>query len=345
MSSAAASIRRGFVLCGAAAVLFGASTPAAAVLGDRLSPFVLAGVLYLGAALAMVPSVGRQHVERGAVRDGAAQLAVAVVFGGMVGPVLVMVALDLAPSSTVSLLLNLEVVFTVALAAVVYREHLGGRVLTGMAAVAAAGVLLGWSGDVDLRLGAVFAALACVAWAIDNTTTANLETFTPQQITFVKGLVAGSANLAIGLLGGGRFDARAALLALAVGAVGYGASIALWISGARLVGSARGQLVFAIGPFVGAALSWVLLDESVTLRAVVAFAMAATGVALVVRSGHEHEHHHDEVVHDHEHSHDDDHHDHVHTDGFTGRHSHRHEHAPVVHRHVHVPDLHHRHDH
>lgn len=343
--TAEASIARGFARCGIAAVLFGASTPAAAVLGDDLGPFVLAGLLYLGAALAMLPAVSGQRVERTAWRVGARPLAAAVVLGGMVGPVLVMMALERAPSSTVSLLLNFEVVFTVALAALVYREHIGGRVFAGMACVALAGMVLGWSGDVELRLGALLAVAACVAWAIDNTTTANLDVFTPQQITLVKGAVAGSANLAIGLAAGGAVDARTAVLALAVGAVGYGASISLWISGARLVGAARGQLIFALGPFVGAALSWVLLDESLAVRSVLAFLVAALGVLLVVRSGHEHEHCHDALDHDHEHVHDDGHHDHEHADGFRGRHAHHHEHASVVHRHVHVPDLHHRHDH
>lgn len=338
-------MQRGLVRCGLAAVLFGAATPAASRLGDTLSPFVLAGVLYLGAAIAVLPAAARQRPDRASVRAGLPRLATAVLFGGMVGPVLLMLALDRAPASTVSLLLNLEVVFTVVLAALVFREHLGRRVLIGMAAVATAGGLLGWTGDVDLRAGALFAAGACVAWALDNTTTASLDAFSPPQITFAKGAVAGSVNLLIGLSIDGGLTALAVAGALLVGALGYGASITLWISGAREVGAARGQLIFAIAPFVGAALSWVILGDAVSGRALIAIALAAAGMSLVLRSGHEHVHVHEPVTHEHEHSHDDGHHDHSHPDGFTGRHSHRHDHATVEHRHTHVPDLHHRHPH
>jgi hypothetical protein len=47
--------RRGMALCAAAAVLFGLSTPAASRLALRMNAFSLAGLLYLGAALAVLP--------------------------------------------------------------------------------------------------------------------------------------------------------------------------------------------------------------------------------------------------------------------------------------------------
>ena len=338
-------MQRGLLRCAAAAVLFGAATPAASVLGDDLSPFVLAGLLYLGAAAAVAPFVVGHRPDASAWRRGRARLGIAVVFGGMVGPVLLMAALRHSPASTVSLMLNLEVVFTVALAAIVFREQLGVRVVAGAVCVATAGVMLGWSSDVNLRVGALLAAGACAAWAIDNTTTAHLEAFTPQQITFAKGVVAGGVNLVLGLVAGGWIDAAAAALALVVGAFGYGASISLWISGARDVGAARGQLIFAVAPFVGAGLSWLLLGEAVSRQAIVALAFAVTGVALVVRSGHTHAHVHPAIGHEHEHRHDDGHHDHVHADGYTGRHTHRHDHERLEHEHVHLPDVHHRHRH
>lgn len=345
MSGSSGAMRRGMAQCGVAAVLFGAATPAAAKLGERLPAFTLAGLLYLGAGLAMAPLAWRHRPQRTAARREAPRLAAAVLFGGMLGPVLLMLALDRAPSSTVSLLLNLEVVFTVVLAAVWFHEHLGPRVVAGTVAVASAGVLLGWSGDVDLRIGAALAAAACACWAVDNTVTADLATFTPAQITLTKGAVAGTANLVIGLTASGGAEAGAVPWALVVGALGYGVSIMLWISGARALGAARGQLIFAVAPFVGAALSWWLLDEAVSARAVVAMVIAGAGVALVMRSSHTHAHEHEALDHDHEHTHDDGHHDHAHPDGFTGRHAHPHHHEHLVHAHPHVPDLHHKHTH
>lgn len=328
-----------------AAVLFGAATPAASRLSEWFGSFTLAGLLYLGAAIAMVAPAAHALPSRRAIRHGAPWLAVAVVTGGMAGPVLLMEALHRAPSATVSLLLNLEVVFTVLLAGLVFREHLGPRVLAGATAVAGAGALLGVSGHVEVRTGALLVVGACACWAVDNTVTARLTAFRPAQITFVKGVVAGGVNLLIGLgsTSGGTWTA--VLVALAVGAVGYGLSIMLWITGARDVGAARGQVLFAAAPFVGAAVSWTVLGEPVAATAVVAAVLTLVGVGLVLRSGHEHAHRHTAQVHRHEHTHDDGHHDHVHEDGFSGLHDHEHAHAAAEHVHPHVPDLHHRHAH
>lgn len=164
------------------------------------------------------------------------------------------------------------------------------------------------------------------------------------------GTVAGGANLLIGLLADGSPPLPAAAWALVVGAFGYGLSITLWVAGARELGAARGQLVFATAPFVGAVMAWTVLGEPMTWRQGMATAIAAVGVSFVLRSDHLHQHHHDAIEHDHEHDHDDGHHDDgshrgEHPDGFVGRHQHRHVHRELVHQHPHVPDVHHRHSH
>ena len=154
-------------------------------------------------------------------------------------------------------------------------------------------------------------------------------------------------KLALGLVvaGGGSITARQVAAALTVGALGYGVSITLWVKGARELGAARGQVIFATAPFIGATIAWTVLGDPVTAVQVGAAILAAVGVALSMESAHEHRHRHEPTRHDHEHTHDDPHHAHVHTDGFVGRHAHPHEHVELLHAHPHVPDLHHRHDH
>ena len=331
--------------CLVAAVLFGASAPLAAELADDLSPFALAGLLYVGAALAAAPVAGRVLPSADAVRRGRARLVTAVVVGGAVGPVFLAFGLRAASPATSSLLLNLELVFTTIIAGLVFREHLGHRVVAGTLAVVAASILLAGGGDADVRWSALLIAAACLCWAIDNCVTAALDEFAPAHITLLKGVVAGGANLVIGLATDGVPALGDGVALLVIGAFGYGVSITLWVAGARELGAARGQLVFATAPFVGALVAWTVLGDDVTSRAVVALVVAAGGVLLVMRSDHAHEHSHVAVTHDHEHAHDDGHHVHVHADGFVGRHAHEHAHAAVTHVHPHLPDVHHRHAH
>ena len=337
--------RRGFLLCTIAAVLFGISAPLAARLTDDVPGFSLAGLLYLGAAAAVLPVAGRAVPSAETLHRALGRLSVAVVLGGAIGPVLLAFGLAHATPASSSLLLNLELVFTTIVAAIVFREHIGPRVAAGTVLVLVASVVLGWNGSADLRWGALLIAGACLCWAIDNCVTAALDELAPAHITLAKGLVAGSANLLIGLVVDGTPPLLPAMGALLIGAFGYGISITLWVAGARELGAARGQLVFATAPFVGAVVAWTVLRDDVASAELVALAIAIGGVALVVHSDHGHEHVHEPVIHDHEHRHDDGHHTHTHADGFDGRHQHQHEHVEMRHSHPHVPDIHHRHEH
>lgn len=338
---------RGVLRCLAAAVLFGASAPAASVLAGDMTALVLAGLMYLGAALAVAPLCVRRRPRPEVLRAGWRPLGLAVVSGGALGPALLVAGLAQVPAATASLMLNLELVATVALAATVFREHLGRRLLAAAALLTIAGILLVLEPGVGVQPGALLIVGACACWGIDNAVTARIDQISPEQVTLVKGIVAGSCNVVLGLVVAGGWGVSTSELAaaLAIGAVGYGASITLWVKGARDLGAARGQVIFATAPFVGAALSWMFLGESITTVQAVAVPLAAAGVALSLRTAHEHTHHHAVVEHDHEHRHDDRHHAHAHPEVVHGSHTHRHRHDPVEHSHPHVPDLHHGHAH
>jgi drug/metabolite transporter (DMT)-like permease len=330
-----------------AAVLFGASAPAASVLAGDMPALVLAGLLYLGAALAVTPAVVRHRPNATALSAGWRPLAVAVVFGGAIGPVLLVAGLARTSAATASLLLNFELVATILLAATLFREHLGARLLAAAALVSTAGVILVWQPGVAFDTGGLFVIGACACWGLDNAVTSKIDQLSPEQITLTKGVVAGGANLILGLILASSLNLGAGevLAALAIGALGYGASITLWVKGARDLGAARGQVIFAAAPFIGATVAWALLGDAVTVAQLVAVPVAILGVGQSLRSGHEHRHAHEPIVHEHEHRHDDGHHTHTHSPPVNGRHTHRHEHEVLVHAHPHVPDLHHRHAH
>lgn len=339
--------RVGVVRCLLAAVLFGATAPSAAELAGSIPPFTLAGLLYVGAALAATPTTVRRPPSPSALRAEWRPVAIAVVAGGAVGPVVLMAGLARTDAATASILLNTELAATVVLAAVLFREHLGARMLWSAGIITVAGGMLAWQPGANVDAGALLVVAACAAWGLDNGVTAAIEQLAPEHVVMLKGVVAGGTNLAIGLMATGWGDATTpwqVLAGVAIGAAGYGASITLWVKGARELGAARGQAIFAAAPFIGAVIAWTVLGEAATGVQIVAALVAAVGVGVSLRSGHEHVHHHHEGVHDHEHVHDD-HHAHVHDDGFTGRHSHPHAHVPLVHAHPHVPDLHHRHVH
>ncbi len=336
----------------AAAVLFGAATPFASRLAGDASPQVLAGLLYLGTGLVLGCSMLLWPTRREAplTHRELPALAGAIAFGGGLGPLLLMIGLKTTPASTASLLLNLEVVLTALVAWVIFHEGVNWRVASGLMCIVTGGVVVSWTtaGSFGVPIGAFAVAGACGCWAIDNNLTQLVSAKDPRQIATLKGLVAGGANLTIGLLVGGRLPSASTTAAtMGIGVVGYGVSLMLFVIALRSLGSARTSTYFAIAPFVGVGVAIVGFGDRVTMRLWPAAGLMAFGIWLHLAERHEHRHRHAPVTHVHAHTHDDRHHTHVHPVGDDDAevHVHEHDHPDVVHAHPHRPDIHHRHRH
>jgi drug/metabolite transporter (DMT)-like permease len=337
------------------AVLFGAGTPLAKVLlRDGLSPQLLAGLFYLGsgAGLGAIFLVGRAFGVRSGEarlrREDLPQFSLAVLLGGVIAPVLMMVGLERTSAASASLLQSLEGLATMGIAWVIFRENVDRRLLAGALAILAGAVLLSWSGgSVRASSGALLIAAACIAWGADNNLTRPLAKADPVQIAALKGLAAGSVNVALALAVHARLPSvETAAAAAAVGFFAYGVSLALYVLGLRHLGAARTAAYFSTAPFIGSALAVGLLSEPLTARLLGAGALMGVGLYLHLTERHQHLHEHGALEHAHRHVHDE-HHQHEHTpsDPPGEPHSHAHRHEPLTHSHPHYPDLHHRHGH
>ncbi|MDP2305031.1 MAG: DMT family transporter [Pseudomonadota bacterium] len=335
------------VWCLLAAALFGASTPVARALLDGIGPLTLAGLFYLGAALGTAPWALRGHAGVARRREDRFRLAGAVLFGGVVGPVLVLLGLRMAPAASVALWLNLEAPATALLGWAFFREHVDRRTWIAAALVWGASVVLAAPEGFGGALAALLVLGGCFAWGLDNNLTSVIAGYTPAQTTFVKGLAAGTVNLVLGvLIEGAPSMGLGIVLALVVGIFAYGASIVLYVAGAQQLGATRAQMIFATAPFWGVGLAWVGLGEPVLLAQVLAAAGMVGALVLLFTERHGHPHEHQAMHHTHWHRHDDGHHDHTHPGGNPwGWHIHEHGHEPMMHTHPHRPDLHHRHGH
>jgi len=338
----------------ASAALFGASTPLAKLLIGRIDPWMLAGLLYaasgagLLALIAVRRGLGARSREAPLRRADLPWLAAVILFGGVAGPVLLMLGLAATTASTASLLLNLEGLATMAIAWIAFRENVDGRILVGALAILAGAVLLSWTGGATgVGWGALAIAGACVAWGIDNNLTRKLSSADPVQTAMIKGLAAGAINLSIAFgLGGSLPGAGAVMAGAVVGFLGYGVSLALFMLALRHLGTARTAAYFSTAPFIGALLALALFSEPLTWQLGAAGLLMGIGVWLHLAERHEHKHIHEPMTHEHRHVHDE-HHRHAHARGDPPGepHTHAHRHERLVHAHPHYPDLHHRHSH
>jgi len=271
-------------------------------------------------------------------------------FGGVLGPLALMFGLTRTSGSAASLLLNLEAVLTAVIAWVVFKENADRRIVLGMLAIVAGGVVLSWSGGergTSDWVGPLAIVAGCLCWAIDNNLTRRVSASDALFIAATKGAVAGTVNVGLAFaLGASLPDGAVLLGTMVVGLFGYGISLVLFVLALRGLGTARTGAYFSTAPFIGAAVSLVLLGESTSISFWIAAALMGWGVWLHLTEHHEHEHTHEPMEHGHRHTHDE-HHQHEHDFAWNSdeSHEHWHRHEALVHKHPHFPDIHHRHSH
>jgi drug/metabolite transporter (DMT)-like permease len=341
---------RGVLLAFGAAALFGATTPLLQRASAAVGPFAAASLIYLGAGLTAAVLMAARRRRPDAPLGGRALLRLAAValIGAALAPTLLVLGLRRTDAATGSLLLALEAPFTLALSRLFLRERLSARVGVAMALIGLGGLALTVApgGATASWLGPALVAGATFAWAAENLLSRSLADGDPLRVVRGKGLM-GSAAAAVAAVAAaqtvGSPGAVAALLA--IGGVGYGLSLQLYLRAQRLVGAARTASVFAAAPFFGAIIALALGGPAPGPRLAAAALLIAAGVWLHVTEHHSHHHTHGALEHEHLHTHDDGHHDHPHIPMPAGAHSHLHRHEAIEHEHEHGEDLHHRHTH
>lgn len=350
MFDGARSSRQGSLLAFFAAVSFGATTPFIERAGRGLGALSTAALLYAGACLSafvlgrLFPSVGaplkRAHVGR---------LVWVALFGAGIAPTLFTWGLQRSGATVGSLLLNLEAVFTALCAWVLFREQVGARLKAALGLICLGGITLGLGEplrNAGSALGVLAICGATLAWSIDNALTRGLAELDPVRVVAGKGALGAVLTSVTAVALGEPVPGLPAAFALLVcGATGYGVSLRLYLSAQRRLGAARTGAIFALAPFIGAALAWTLGDKLPGPWSALSAALFGLGVLLQVTERHGHGHVHPALEHEHPHRHDDGHHSHPHDPPIHGEHSHPHRHERLEHEHAHTPDVHHGHAH
>lgn len=340
-----------------AAILFASSTPLSKILIGDIDPIPMAAFLYLGSGIGAFLLRGILKIKDPAktreaklTKPDIPWLAGAILFGGVLAPIVLLFGLQITPASTASLLLNFENVATALIAAVFFKEAIGKRVGWAIALITIASIFLSLTwGKWGFSVGVFLILAAGVFWGLDNNFTRNISERDPLQIVMFKGLGAGLFSLVLTfLLHKPLPDIGKILLSSGLGVVSYGLSIALIILSMRGLGSARAYAWFGSSPFIALLLSLAIFQDKPNPNLWIGLAFMLAGAWLMLSESHAHKHLHSHLIHDHAHTHPDDHHTHSHPElEPLGKitHSHFHEHEPFEHSHEHTPDIHHRHEH
>lgn len=273
------------------AFLFAAGMPATKYLVQIVDPVVLASILYLGSGTASSLLILCREIKPIEWdKKDLLRFLIAVIIGGIAAPLCLMVAMTTAKASTVSLLLNFEILFTAIIATMFFKEKLGAREIIGLLALFAGGVCLSLNSNMQTSWALLYALAASFLWSIDANITARIKSIPSLRIAQFKGFIAGSFNYGLAVYLGKHFPEPTITIASGItGFFCYGLSLVFFIESMRRLGAARATSLFATEPFIGAVLCIIFLHESVTLGLILAGLFMSVGVYLHLTTKHEHE--------------------------------------------------------
>ena len=271
-----------------AAALYAISTPVSKILLKEMSPMMMAAFLYLGAGIGMV-ILGwfrkKFQNETKEIKLSRKDLpyTIAMVVLDIAAPIFLMYGLTKTTAANVSLLNNFEIVATAVIALFLFKEAISKRLWVAIVLVTLSSIILSVNdvSSLSFSIGSVYVLIACICWGLENNCARMISGKDPLQIVTIKGFGSGLGSLGIALLVGERIDNFTYLpVVLLLGFVAYGLSIFYYTYAQRVIGAAKTSTYYAIAPFIGVALSFVILGEKPNLQFMIALAIMICGAYL-----------------------------------------------------------------
>ena len=274
-----------------AAALYALNAPVSKLMLKNVPPTMVAGFLYLGAGIGMAlmglvrrrTGLGKQemHLTR---KDLPFTLGMVVL--DIAAPIFLMIGLSRTTSANASLLNNFEIVATSLIALLIFKEKIGRRLWIAIGLITLSSILLSVedAGSFRFSVGSLFVLLACVCWGLENNCTRNLSHSDPLEIVVIKGFGSGIGSVIIGRVAGEALPLWGDILRiLLLGFVAYGLSIYFYVYAQRDLGAAKTSAYYAIAPFIGVLLSFIMFREIPGALFFIALAIMVAGTWMVNR--------------------------------------------------------------
>ena len=268
-----------------AAALYALNSPLSKLLLSSVSPEMMAGFLYLGAGIGMfVMHVFRRNSNEKPLSKRDLPYTILMVLLDIAAPILMMTGLKSATAANASLLNNFEIVATSLIALIIFRERIGKLLWAAIVLIIISSALLSFEdmSAFSFSIGSIFVILACTCWGLENNCTRMISGKSPEEIVIIKGFGSGIGALIVALMLNVPFPSLSTIpLILLLGFASYGLSVFFYVYAQRYLGAARTSAYYALSPFIGSFLSFIILKEQPTLLYVIALAVLIVGTILV----------------------------------------------------------------
>jgi drug/metabolite transporter (DMT)-like permease len=268
-----------------AAVLYAISMPLSKILLKNVSPMMMAAFLYLGAGtgMALLGFIRSKTKVAGMEKNLERKdlpYTVAMVVLDIAAPIFLMFGLKTTAAANASLLNNFEIVATAIIALLLFHEQISRRLWIAIFLVTIACIILTVDDKSSLSFsaGSLLVLSACICWGLENNCTRCISHKDPLEIVTIKGFGSGLGSLCIALSVGESFPLWQYLpTVMLLGFVAYGLSIFFYTYAQRTIGAAKTSTFYAVAPFIGMLLSFIILGEKITIVFVIGLAFMIAG--------------------------------------------------------------------
>ena len=256
-----------------------------------VSPLVLSSLVYLLAGLTATSLKKKSRLSEIKTKDWLLILAMSIT-GAVIAPLLFFTGLAQSKASDTSVLSNAEIIFTVLLAIVFFREKLKPIGYLSIALVIVGVIIitnnLEFSTSIlDIKSeGDLLILAAMVFWGLDN----NISKIASQRIDVarliqLKSAIGSSCLFMIALLFGIPINITLADVPniVVLGVVGFGISVFFFLNSLKRIGTVRTMVIYSTSAIFGLFLASVLLRETIGIYHLVAIAMMLAGIFLLER--------------------------------------------------------------
>ena len=317
-----------------AAVFYAVNVPFSKQLLQDVPPTFMASFLYFGAGIGVgimyLFHWSNEQKEERLTKDNL-PYTIGMVLLDIFAPIFLMLGVSIGSSANASLLGNFEIVATTLIALLIFKETVSKRLWTAILFITISSIILSFegSGSFHFSLGSLFVLLATICWGIENNCTRKISEKSTYQIVTIKGLFCGLGSFVVASVVGETLpSARYIILAMLLGFVAYGLSIFLYIRAQRDLGAAKTSAYYAVAPFIGTFLAFVINGEQLSVAYLVGLFFMIIGTLFVVADtlvkNHSHLHTH-LITHTHDGS--------THTHVITHEHGHEHFCSTDIHKH------------
>ena len=325
------------ILAFLAAVFYAINTPVSKFLLNNVTPTFMAAFLYLGAGV----GVGIMYLFHIKKEEKAERLTkqdlpytIGMIVLDIADPIFLMIGIKMGTASNASLLGNFEIVVTTLMALLIFKEQVSGKLWIAIGFITLSSIVLSFegSGSFQFSIGSLFVILATCCWGLENNCTRKISDKSTYEIVLLKGIFSGGGSFTIAMVLGEKIPEMIYIaIVMLLGFVAYGLSIFLYIRAQRNLGAAKTSAYYAVAPFIGSFLAFVVNGEKLAVEYFIGLALMLVGTVFVVYDtminhhlhGHTHTivHTHNGVTHTHMITHE---HEHNHFGNEEG-HGHKHE--------------------